>query len=223
MSLALCLLLTTAPPAAPSSASTTALCERTWAAAAKPSLDETRTCVRHLLSIAYGTNHAPDALELDPPTGTAAALRFPAARLRAMATHVAALCPGGCADLDKHREASRATEWLNGEADARFTLFDAQMMAPIDGLLADVLAGRAVKLEGEWSPLTLWKLRNAVFARHGKRFESPDLTRFFYGPEAAPAPGLPLKASAEAWSDKKLTAQDKKNIAALTAAEKKAR
>lgn len=218
--LALWILITAAPPVPSPAGAVAALCEQTWAAAAAPKVEDTRTCVRYLLGVAYGTNHGPDALELDPPTGTAAALRFSAERLRAMATHVRALCPGGCTDLDKHREATRAAEWLNGEAEARFSLFDAVMMAPIEAQLAAVLAGKPLTLEGEWSALTLWKLRNAVFARHGKRFDNPDLTRFFYGPEAS-VPGPALTVSTEAWSDKRLSAQDKKNVAVIVKAEKK--
>lgn len=208
------LLLLSAPPAD--------RCEKAWAQAVAPPAAEARGCLRYVLTLAYGRAVTPDDLDLDPPRGTAEALRFGAARLRELAQQVRALCADGCTDVSKDPEPARAAEWLEAEAEARFTLFDADLMGSIEAPLAAVLAGRAITVESAWTPLTLWKLRNAVFARHGKRFESPDLTRFFYGPDAVKVQGRPpLAVSAEPWSDAKLDAVDKRTIAALVVAEKK--
>lgn len=201
------------------------MCELPWAMATKPALEDTRACVGYVLDLAYGADRTAESLELDPPTGTSAALRFPAESLRNMARHVHALCPQpqGCVDLDQDPGARRAVEWLEAEAEARFSLFDAGPMASIEPALKVVLAGKPVTVGDEWSVLSLWKLRNAVFARHGRPFDDPDLRRFFYGPQAAPGPGFPLKPAEGRWSDARLTAQDKKNAALLLAAEKKLR
>jgi hypothetical protein len=103
-------------------------------------------------------------------------------------------------------------------------------MVSIEPLLGRVLAGERLA-ESElglddptpWSALTLWHLRNAVYARHGHEFKSPDLDTFFYGKRPAKQKVdrtrlLPLKKPAA--PDASLTAADNANLALITRLEK---
>lgn len=205
-------------------------CEKEWPRAESPARARSLACVRHVLSLAYGTSWTADDLDLDPPSGTAAALALSADTLTRMARHVRTLCPDGCHDVSAHPEPTRAAEWLERELEARFSVTDHSMMRSIEPLLATILAGEALDPKaltdpngGSWSVLSVWKLRNAVFARHGRRFDNPDLHRFFYGPDGARAAGLPARPSNEPWSDARLTPIDKKNVALLKSTEDRLR
>jgi hypothetical protein len=87
-------------------------------------------------------------------------------------------------------------------------------------LLAKVLRGGRLGAD-ELAPLstaTLALLRNAPYARHGRPFKKQELTTFFY--ESAPDPSLPALQPDTSYTDKRLDAADRANIAAVLAVEK---
>ena len=124
--------------------------------------------------------------------------------------------------MEKEPIACRAIAYFAMEADSHQNLMDPWRLEEIHSLLGKVLKGEPVSdadlepasADGPgWSAVTLWRLRNAVFARHGRAFSNPDLQRFFYGeyPPGLSKGLLPLKVD-PGYSDAKLTAVDKGNI-----------
>jgi len=207
----LALLLLASPPVI------TEMCEKAWVETEKPAPEDTRTCARHLLELAYGPGWTEDDLTLDPPSGGSTSLRFTARQLETMAAHVRATCGLVCDDVEKQPVLARAAEWASREATVRFDLIDPARMDSTATLFAQVLTGKALtkKAIDGLSSVSLWRLRNAVFARHGKTFEHPDLTRFFYGPGATLKDLKPKDAAPS------LTKADKANVALIQAQEKR--
>jgi hypothetical protein len=85
----------------------------------------------------------------------------------------------------------------------------------VEPLLVRVLAGQrisAAELRG-LQPDEISLVRNAPYARHGRRFKKPELQSFFYGRR-----GLVVNP---AYSDKLLDAADQANIAAAVSATRK--
>lgn len=172
-------------------------CERVWPDAADPPPRRSRACAVYFLAQGYGPGWTSADLELDPLVGGLGSWRLHAPQYEAMAAAVRASCDGAC-----DRVATRAIELFERQAAAQLGIVDPWTLESFEPLLAEVLAGRpldeaqlVVGDDVRWSPVTLWKLRSAVFARHGARFEHPDLERFFYGdrgPDAMPVDTLPL-------------------------------
>ncbi len=85
----------------------------------------------------------------------------------------------------------RALEYLSALHDRKTSLAENESFDPITGVLRPLFAGERVSArdlyldhaELHYSPLTLWKLEHAVFARHGCSFEDADLMTFFYAEE----------------------------------------
>jgi hypothetical protein len=177
-------------------------------------------CVSGLLEQGYG--RAPDAelLSLDPSPFTKEELRFSRSTLQAALPLLRASCPAE----DPPGRCARAQEVLQAWIDRRMGTFEACCaLEDARPLLDKVLRGEALPADAlqlaggarRWSPLTLWKLRNAVFARHGRTFQNEDLQAFFYGP-ASLWPELKVKAN---FSDNDLTVTDRANLALVQAAE----
>ncbi len=172
---ALIILLLAAPPV------TSKYCHQTWPQAAKPSAAQTDGCIRLFLADAYGKALDEEALSLDPSYGAAYEVKLSIDALTKMAAHAAKDCDATLC--------GRGQEYFEGMAARKLSLFENVNLGSIEPLLATVLAGQklapeALKVGPEalrWSPLTLWRLRNAAYARHGYLFKNPDLNAFFYG------------------------------------------
>jgi hypothetical protein len=103
---------------------------------------------------------------------------------------------------------------------ADLSMIDPATHQSIEPLLAKVLAGERLVPEAlaPLSALSLSRLKNAPYARHGRRFKTPDLEAFFYGPRAGESASkvLPLKAD-PAFRDSVLDASDRKNVETVQA------
>ncbi|CAN0454832.1 unnamed protein product, partial [Ectocarpus fasciculatus] len=111
----------------------------------------------------------------------------------------------------------RAGEFYQGVLDRKMSVNDNG--AWFDLLLEKILAGEPLAeadLRRQWSEMTLLKLANAVYARHGKDFDNPDLDAFFYGPREQLVAGLPLTKTAPATIS--LTEVDQRNLTRIEAA-----
>lgn len=200
---------------APASADA-AWCEQSWGKQVKASTQKTMGCLTHFLTMAYGQAPDAEAMSLDPGYGHAIEVKLTSEMLEKMIHHTAKAC-----DLASAKIASvcnRGNELLVGMHRRRLGLFDDPVMASIEPLLAKVLAGEALTpadlFEGQpmrWSPVMLWKLRNAAYARHGYAFKTADLHTFFYkASKQAETKLLPLRPG----NTKKvnLTATDRANV-----------
>jgi hypothetical protein len=93
----------------------------------------------------------------------------------------------------------------------------------LEPLLATVLAGKPITKRDivRSSPVALWRLRNAPYARHGRPFKSVELEAFFYGERGgktgmAASKLLPLKRD-PAFKEAMLDKTDKANVAIIVA------
>lgn len=164
-------------------------CETTWPATApgKASTKDTWACVDYYLTLAYGRKPDAEMLSLDPGYGMPQEVKLPNSKLDNMVGHVAAACDRKAAPVES--ECNRGAELFEGIKRRRLGLLDDTVMESFEPVLAAVLKGEKLTRaqlradeEQKWSPLTLWKLRNAAYARHGFKFKTPDLNTFFYGP-----------------------------------------
>lgn len=209
---------------------TQAHCVDAWPKAASPSKEVTQGCIDLLLKTAYGRKVDAEALSLDPGYGHPIELELTGEELKAIARHVAAVCPGEGEDW----RCTRASEYVEGMAARKMSLFESAVMDDFAGALKTVLSGEALSKSDLcpaepacYTPLTLWKLRNAAYARHGYKFEKEDLNRFFYDPRPdgigqtsseVPANLLPLPRGES--KDVKLTPVDQKNVKLIQGLEK---
>jgi hypothetical protein len=194
-------------------------CERVWPKATDPAPRRSRACAVYFLAQGYGPSWTSSDLEVEPVAGGERSWRFSADQYLAMASAVASTCDGPC-----DRIASRAIELFERQSAAQLGIVDPWTLESFEPLLATVLAGDGLDASDlhtgddlPWSPLTVWKLRSAVFARHGATFEHPDLERFFRGdrgPDAMPIDLLPLPAPTVR-HDVELDAVDRENLALL--------
>lgn len=198
------------------------LCEKTWPARREPPRSMTDRCLQYWL-FAYNYERpsslagVEDALSLDPsPMGGA---RYEAARFRAMAAHVRAAFPGDSGWL-----VQRALEFFDKSAATYTSFFD--MNLDVEAALNAILSGKKLSADLEAAmPTTLWLLRNAAYARHGRKFKHPDLNHYFYGSFKRPAAVravLPRKVNPK-FKDSMLTAIDRANVRRIAAEEKKRR
>lgn len=195
-------------------------CGTAWATNRSPEPALTMRCMNEWLTVAYGGE---PVIDLDPVAGNERERGLTAAELRKMANHIRPLCPSVGGDP---RACDRAIEYFERAAAVRFDLFDGTSMTSFEPVLAKVLRGEPIArtdlqtADGYrlFSDVTLWRLRNAVFARHGRSFKHPDLQHFFHGDGAVSTPLLPVGADAS-YSDDRLTATDKANLRVVQAIE----
>lgn len=192
------------------------LCETVWPATApgKAAAKDTWACMTWYLTLAYGKKPDAEAMSLDPGYGMPQEVRLANARLDNMVAHVSAVCDRSAAPVES--ECNRAAELFEGIKRRRLALLDDTVMESFEPVLATVLKGEKLSRaelkaddEVKWSPLTLWKLRNAAYARHGFKFKTPDLNVFFYGPREESSV-LPLARGEKAKVE--LTAIDGENV-----------
>lgn len=199
-------------------------CEQAWpkAAAGKAVAKDTWACMTYYLTLAYGGAPDAEALTLDPGYGFPQEVKLSSAKLTRMIAHVGAVCDPEAAPVES--ECKRADELFRGIASRRQGLFENTTMESIEGVLGTVLKGDKLTRaqlyaddpEMSWSPLTLWKLRNAAYARHGYRFKTPDLNTFFYGPREG-STLLPIKGGEAAQVE--LTESDRANVVLIKSLE----
>lgn len=133
----------------------------------------------------------------------------------------------------------RAREVAAGELAAKLGIGDDVNMPDTIGVYQDLFAGTALAddallphLDDDGKPLacysraTLWKFRNAPYARHGKKFKSEDLNRFFFAKRKTAITNdmgerVKLLPLAEGTLEKvELTPADNKNVALVIKAQK---
>jgi hypothetical protein len=166
----------------------TALCWERWPEQGAPKQADTQKCVDF-----FATSNL----------GIPQVWKLTAAELHVMATKISQ-----CKSCSHLREAH---DYLMAAADSHFDLMDPWSHLSIDPVLTKMLAGKKIEtreLMGVAS-VTLWRLRNAPYARHGRPFKSPDLQTFFYeklGRSLTPNP---------AFKDSMLDKIDEQNVATV--------
>lgn len=178
-----------AEPGAPKpTADAVEACETVWPRTAKADRHLTWRCLTHYLTYAYGQKPDAEALTLDPGYGHPSEVKLSLEDLDRMIASTKAACDVDAAPVES--ECARGHELLQGMRSRRLGLFENVAVGSIEAQLRKVLAGQElteadlfVDDEGmDLSPLSLWKLRNAAYARHGYQFKTADLNTFFYGP-----------------------------------------
>lgn len=214
------------------------LCEKKWPRQKNPAKDTTLACARYWV-LRYGydddgrSSNADEQtlLEEDPSVNGEIVTRLLAHELTAMASHVRAVAGMSGRDQDQGGAQAppiidRAIEFFEGAARSHFSLSDpgTGWNDRIDEFLETIFAGKPLRSQALplLSPVSLWKLRNAIYARHGRPFKNPDLQRFFYGDRGLPdetTPLLPRKVNPR-FHERMLTAEDKANLALIKKAER---
>jgi hypothetical protein len=192
-------------------------CTTRWLNEEAPSAQRTRACRDWWLTVPYGKDFSDASLEYDPNHPLPRAEAFTAVQLERARRHVGDACKDRCTTRDE-----RAMEYFSGEIRARLELMDSQGVS-IASYLKQLLAGEPLSQPKGGPALTyfskrvLRKLRNAVFARHGRPFKDADLQAFFYGPRREDwlEAGLPKLSPDERFSEARLTAIDRQNLAHL--------
>lgn len=182
----LCLTTLSAAQAAPV---TETQCLGSWPKLAKAPQAMTDGCIDLLLSHAYFGKPDAEALSLDPSPDSPVEVKLLTPELQAIKRHIAH-CEPQPGDAENWR-CTRIHEFVDGMIGRKQALLDQGGMVSLLPALNTVLRGEALTatdLEEEgyakFSPLGLWKLRNAAYARHGFAFKKDDLNTFFYGPRA---------------------------------------
>ncbi len=220
-------------------------CEVRWPVMRRSSGTRDRTCARFWV-IHHGYGGRTDGLDLDPVVGGTALVKLGSRTLLRLARRVRAYCGVQCQGVDQ-----RAIELFETSASYHYRLREVNPDAPdLVPLLRVLLAGKPVA--GAWddaaapdadeveirlarlSPMSLVRLRNAPYARHGRTFKSPDLQSFFYDQEPAYLRlrdprglvergelGLFPQTVDPDYTDAALTPVDHANIAVIRRAEKR--
>jgi len=206
-------------------------CHTEWPFAQDPPLELSRRCVAHWLVLSYGAGWTADDLDLDAAGCMDPNPGIRVADARRMIRHLDKVCAAATTEAGR-LQCSRAREALGWFVRQKAGFDDSRSEVAVDAapVFAVVLAGSPLAPamlrtpEGSYSPAMLSKLRNAVYARHGKSFTSADLQGFFYGPDAADRwTGVARAPKVDpAYGDHLLTAVDKANLAAIQAAERRA-
>lgn len=211
-------------------------CETVWPKADEPSSKLTRKCARYWLRFAYGKHLDADALVFDPLPGIPASMKMTVAQLVRMKQHVQRVCGKVTPDHDfgvcsfkKTPFLKRAEELFWREIQERVGTMDSFAMESIEPELDKIFAGQLLekddlfvpdqgrgKPECLWGWVTLWKLRNAVFARHGRPFVNEDLQSFFYRQSKGKRADL---EPVQGFKNEMLSPTDRKNIAAIQGCE----
>lgn len=210
-----------------------AYCEINWAEQETSTQSDAEMCARYWLkryvygnqqpeSIGISTNLPEHFLESDHYNGLAVETRVTAERFHTMIRHLDAATPE---EPVAQRIAQRARDYFAGAADARLSLRGLSSM-PIPNIipqLSKVLSGQRLSPSDLScvTPVTLWKLQNAVFARHGAPMHDEDLETFFYGRRTAKVKKpvytslLPRRQNAD-FADDALTDIDQYNLDLLS-------
>ena len=188
---------TEAPPEDPHKA----LCTEAWANAKSASQSDTNTCSRYF---AREADIASDAM-----------WKIPASQIAVLIQRLDA-CGKKCDVVDD------AKAWLVKAAHSHFDLVDPVTNESIDALLDKTLAGKKLVMADveKLSSVSLWKLRNAPYARHGRTFKTVDLQTFFYGDrgkDVAATKLLPLKPNPK-FDESQLNKTDEDNVSVVIAA-----
>jgi hypothetical protein len=79
-------------------------------------------------------------------------------------------------------DVDQARQYFQVLVDAHFSLKDPRNGTSFEPVLDEILHGERITREelAFWSPMVLWRLRNAPYARHGRDFKMIDLHKFFY-------------------------------------------
>lgn len=180
--LALAALTSPAQAAPPSEAQ----CIGAWPKTAKPSAAMTEGCIDVLLTHAYFGKPDAEALSLDPSPDSPLEVKLLTPELQAIKAHIAACAPKK-GDEDDWR-CTRVHEFVDGMISRKNAVSDQGGLESLLSALNKVLKGEALTAEdlesegyARFTPLGLWKLRNAAYARHGFAFKKADLNTFFYG------------------------------------------
>src|SRR5687767_3488296 len=184
-------------------------CEKVWTAQPRPSAEDSRHCGLYWLEN-FGGDTEKDADVLWDLT---------AADLERLAGEVEEACGAPCRRHDAPTRLGEAAALFRDVARSHFDLIDRSSHRSIVPVLGKLLRGERIEaVEAiHWSSVTLARFISAPYARHGRRFNAPDLTRFFYGdrgPEAGATDLLPRRID-PAYTDKKLTAIDQANLGIL--------
>jgi hypothetical protein len=174
-----------------------AFCEATWPDQEASTRSDAEMCARYWLkryvygngrpeAIGFSTNVPEYWLEADHYNGLQVETQVTAERFQQMIRHIQAATPE--APLAR-QIAERAQAYFAGAIVGRFTLRGLSS-SPVNSIapqLAKVLSGKRLQPADLacFTPVTLWKLRNGVYARHGAPLHDPDLEAFFYGRRTA--------------------------------------
>ncbi len=191
-------------------------CEGQWVQQEKPAAAKSLACSKHFLKYAYGRKVDAEAMSLDPGYGHRIELKLGVDDLRRMTHNLETACKGK--DSPVESVCVRGIEYFGGMLDRKMSMSEGVNLGSFKPVLAKLLAGKAINgkdLYGNdpdlsWSALTLRKLRNAAYARHGYAFKSPDLNLFFYQERPGKLNLLPLPQMNH--KTVKLTATDGANI-----------
>ena len=200
-------------------------CDKQWAQTDSSPI-KTQQCISHWLHIVYGEPPSTDLLYMDPRRDISGPETLLVSDLLKIKKHFTVLYDG-----DSAGEVGRVLEGIDYII-ANRTLF--QDVSP-DGFTSSYEAtfykireGRVISeadlippTSFSYNPTTLRILRNLVYARHGRKFQSKDLNLYFYGPDAHHRHrNQPFQIQSN-YSDEQLTAADKHNIQLIIEAEKK--
>jgi hypothetical protein len=206
-------------------------CSRKWPKSNNVKRHSHEKCVNFWLQVGYGYNgHGKlldpkalkDELSFDPSPGNRLALIYNSEELSKIAGKIRTFCKKKCSPFE-----NRAIEYFERESAARIKIhdfydpvgflngvgFESQLKKIVRG---ETLTKKELTPEPLFSGLTLWILRNGIFARHGMIFRHPDLKHFFYGSRSK----LGLKESKN-YSDSLLSKADNSNIRLIRDQEKK--
>lgn len=220
-------------------------CVERWPVSKRPTVERSKTCARFWL-IHEGYEGRFDDFGYDPITGSAPFIRLTARTLQVLANRVRGYCGTECDETD-----ARAIDLFEINASYHYRFMEQRPEAPeMTALFRVLLAGQPIDearrhyepetsfddMLAELSPMSLFRLRNAPYARHGRPFRHEDLQSFFYDAippypaahaewtleERTECGGFPLPLD-PAFDDAKLTAVDHANIARLRAIERRVR
>ncbi len=206
-------------------------CEQVWPTTKNASVEMTEQCAHYWLRYGYGNHWCSEDLVYDAYGCSISSDQFTLRQIRQMQSHLQKDCPQStvcCGVCDRAREVMTKCE--NKIIGLEYDYAEFQMsFAPV---LKTILAGQQLQCSdlnipdsigsGVMPKATLRILRNAVFARHGRPFKSTDLSNYFYGEDSAERfDGMNRPLQSKNYSDARLTAADKANIACIQNAEKK--
>ncbi|MCB9524081.1 MAG: YARHG domain-containing protein [Myxococcales bacterium] len=190
-----------------------------WAKAEKVTQAQTNACLRRLLSDAYGGKMDGELLTLDPNPATKWEPDFLKEDLERALKHHKTVCYAPT--TDPATLCGRSEELFTRQIGRKMSLFEDVNVGSFEAVLGKIIAGQKLTKEdltpspdAGFSALTLWKLRNAAYARHGYKFKKQDLNDFFYGPRTGDQKldnGM-LPLTHELKANVTLTAEDGANV-----------
>ena len=191
-----------------------------WAKAEKVTKARTNACLKRLLQDAYpGQKLDAEAMSLDPWPATAWEPKLLKADLERALKHRAAACPPPADDVAN--VCDRSKELFEAQIGRKMSTYEDMNVGSFEAVLGKVIAGKKLTdadltptPDAGFSALTLWKLRNAAYARHGYIFKTQDLNDFFYAPRTGgmKVEGGMLPLTHERKKKVTLTAEDGANV-----------